>query len=365
MNITDFFQLEPASPNIADLPTPIPVIDLDVVERNAMRWQVHCDEIGFGNRPHIKTHKLVPLARYQMALGARGITVQKLGEAEVMADAGIRDMLLTFNVVGRSKLERLAALMRRTEINVVADSAAVVEGLAHAAGQAGRTLDVLVECDTGARRNGVATPESALELAKLISRTPGLAFAGLMTYPKEGQRKDVAQFFETGRRMAAAAGLECRILSTGGSPDLWRLEGLTAITEYRAGTYIYFDRSLVARNTCRLEDCALTVLSTVVSVPSADRAMLDAGSKALTSDLFGQEGYGIVPELDEAQVYGLSEEHGFLDLRQVKQKPKVGDLLRILPNHVCPVSNLYDKVAIVKGERVLGLARVDARGTVQ
>ena len=126
MNITDFFQLEPASPSLEDLPTPIPVIDLDVVERNAMRWQVHCDEIGFGNRPHIKTHKLVPLARYQMALGARGITVQKLGEAEVMADAGIRDMLLTFNVVGRSKLERLAALMRRTEINVVADRKSVV-----------------------------------------------------------------------------------------------------------------------------------------------------------------------------------------------------------------------------------------------
>jgi D-serine deaminase-like pyridoxal phosphate-dependent protein len=364
MQITDFFSLEPLGAHLDDLETPVPVIDLDVVERNATRWQVHCEEAGFGNRPHIKTHKLVPLARYQLALGARGITVQKLGEAEVMADAGIRDMLLTFNVVGAAKLARLARLMRRSEICVVADNATVVEGLAHAAAQAGRSLDVLVEIDTGARRNGVTGAAAALDLARLIEATPGLAFAGLMTYPKAGLRREMGDMLKETIDLTRRSGLDCRIVSTGGSPDMWRLDGLGSITEYRAGTYIYFDRSLVARGTCRLEDCALTVLATVVSVPTAERALLDAGSKALTSDLLGLKGYGSVPALDDAPLYDLSEEHGFLDIGAVARKPRVGDRLRILPNHACPVTNLYDRVVIARGDKVLGAARVDARGTV-
>jgi len=170
-DITSYFRFEPEAKRIEDLETPVPVIDIGVVERNLKRWQERCDKLRLGNRPHIKTHKLVALAKYQMALGAKGITVQKLGEAEVMADAGIRDMLLTFNVVGDRKLGRLADLAKRTDISVVADNEVVVEGLGRAGVAAGRDLSVLVECDTGSKRNGVQSPAAAARLAKVIDQT--------------------------------------------------------------------------------------------------------------------------------------------------------------------------------------------------
>ncbi len=365
MDILKHFQFEDAGRRLEDLETPVPVIDIDVVERNLRRWQQRCDDLGLANRPHIKTHKLVPLAKAQIELGAQGITVQKLGEAEVMADAGITDMLLTFNVVGRHKLERLADLARRTAIKVVADNEEVLAGLSHAAGLAGRDIEVMVECDTGAGRNGVQSPEAAVRLAQAIDRMPQLAFGGLMTLPKNGAREHMAAFLDAARTNLAASGLDVPEVSTGGSPDMWKDEGLAHVSEYRAGTYIYFDRMQVAAGSATPNDCALAVLSTVVSVPTGDRAMLDAGSKALTSDLLGLEGYGEVRSLSGARVYNMSEEHGFLDISKVNDKPRVGDLLRITPNHVCPVTNLFDRVVFIKGEEVLGAVRVDARGTVQ
>jgi len=365
MNILDHFKFEPVGRRLEDLETPVPVIDIDIVERNLKRWQARCDNAGFANRPHIKTHKLVPLAKYQLALGARGICVQKLGEAEAMAAAGIRDMLLTFNVVGARKLERLAALARRTDIAVVADNAEVAAGLGQAGQKAGRAISVLVECDTGAKRNGVQSPQAAAELARTIDATKGLSFGGLMTYARPGTRIQADEFFVAARDLATRSGLECKTITTGGSPDMWKDEGLAHITEYRAGTYIYFDRSLAERGTCTYDDCALTVLATVVSRPTGERAIIDAGSKALTSDLLGLSGYGAVRELGLARVYDVNEEHGYLDISAVANKPKVGDLVRVTPNHVCPVSNLYDKVVFVKGNEVLGAVKVDARGTVQ
>jgi D-serine deaminase-like pyridoxal phosphate-dependent protein len=241
--IDEFFDFKPTGQLIDDLDTPVPVIDIDVVDRNLRRWQQRCDDAGLANRPHIKTHKLTPLAKYQVALGAKGITVQKLGEAEVMADAGITDMLLTFNAVGPTKLKRLAALARRTDIKVVADSPAVVEGIALAALAAGRAITVLVECDTGMKRNGVQSPEAAAELAKLIDSTAGLAYGGLMTYPKPGIREQTAQFLAEARNLAANAGLETAVISTGGSPEMWKDSHLSIATEYRAGTYVYYDRA--------------------------------------------------------------------------------------------------------------------------
>jgi D-serine deaminase-like pyridoxal phosphate-dependent protein len=365
MDILSYFDFEPAGQRLEDLETPVPVIDIDVVQRNLRKWQARCDAAGFANRPHIKTHKLVPLAKAQIDLGAKGITVQKLGEAEVMADAGITDMLLTFNVVGSHKLERLAELAKRTAIKVVADNASVLEGLSHAASLAGRDIEVLVECDTGAARNGVQSPQAALALAQAIDSTPHLAFGGLMTLPKNGARPQMAAFLDRARADLAASGLDIGTVSAGGSPDMWKDEGLDHVSEYRAGTYIYMDRMQIAAGSATPDDCALTVLSTVVSVPTGDRAMIDAGSKSLTSDLVGLEGFGEVRALSGARVYNMSEEHGFLDISKVNDKPKVGDLVRITPNHVCPVTNLFDRVVFVRGTQVLGAVKVDARGTVQ
>jgi D-serine deaminase-like pyridoxal phosphate-dependent protein len=364
MDITDFFAFEDVGKRIEDLETPVPVIDIDVVDRNLKKWQARCNALGIANRPHIKTHKLVPLAKYQIALGAKGITVQKLGEAEVMADAGITDMLLTFNVVGRHKLERLAALARRTNISVVADNADVVRGLAEAGRLAGRDISVLVECDTGAHRNGVQSAKAAVDLAKLIDQTSGVSYGGLMTYANAGGRKGAEEFLVEARDSAASAGLESRTITTGGSPDMWSDEGLAPITEYRAGTYIYFDRSLAERKTCSYDDCAVNVLATVVSRPNGERAMIDAGSKSLTSDLLGLTGYGVIRELGSAPIYATSEEHGFVDISKVADKPSVGQQVKIVPNHICPVINLFDKVVFVRGGEVLGAVPVDARGKV-
>ena len=146
---------------------------------------------------------------------------------------------------------------------------------------------------------------------------------------------------------------------------MWKDEGLSHLTEYRAGTYIYFDRSLVARGTCDFEDCALSVLSTIVSKPTQDRAIVDAGTKSLTSDLLGLEGYGVAHDLADAKIYAANEEHGYLDISHLDSKPAIGDRLRITPNHVCPVTNLFDEVVFVNGDDVLGAVKVDARGLVQ
>ncbi len=365
MTLLDHLKLRPAGLRIEDLETPVPIIDVDVVERNVLRWQARCDAIGIANRPHIKTHKLVELAQYQLAQGAKGITVQKLGEAEVMADAGISDMLLTFNAVGRKKIDRLAALARRSLISVVADNHEMLDGLTAAGIAAGRDIAVLVECDTGAGRNGVQSAEAALTLAQAIDSSKGIRLGGLMTYPGAGQRMQADSFLGEAKLLCEGSGLAVEAITSGGSPDMWKDDGLAALTEYRAGTYVYFDRSLVARGTCSFEDCALTVLATVVSRPTSERAIIDAGTKSLTSDLLGLDGYGVAHDLGDAKVYAANEEHGYLDTSHLTQKPAVGDLVRITPNHVCPVTNLFNEVIFVQGKTVLGAARVDARGLVQ
>jgi D-serine deaminase-like pyridoxal phosphate-dependent protein len=365
MQFLDYFKLRDVGKRIQELETPVPIIDIDVVMNNVKRWQERCTTLGIKNRPHIKTHKLAGLARYQLDQGAKGITVQKLGEAEVMAEAAISDMLLTFNVVGRHKLERLSALARRIEIAVVADNAEMLEGLSSAGAKAGRKIKVLVECDTGAGRNGVQSPKDALKLAQQIDASQGISFGGLMTYAGTGQRLQAQAYLDTARDLCANSGLNVEIISSGGSPEMWSDEGLAGLTEYRVGTYIYFDRSLVASKKCDWSDCALKVLATVVSRPAANRAMIDAGTKALTSDLLGLQGYGVSHEHADAKVYAANEEHGYIDATGAAGRLRVGDLVRITPNHVCPVTNLFDEVVLVRGEEVLGAVKVDARGTVQ
>ncbi|MDE2384837.1 MAG: alanine racemase [Alphaproteobacteria bacterium] len=359
------FDFEPVGASLHELETPVPIIDFDVMLANLIRWQMHCDRLGIANWPHIKTHKLVPMAKLQIALGAAGLCVQKLGEAEVMAAAGLHDMLLTFNVVGESKVRRLAAVMRNTNIAVVADNETMLAGLADAAKSAGRKLEVLVECDTGLGRNGVQTPAAALALAQAIASSSHLTFGGLMTYPPAFKRQQVASFIASAKELLQKAGVPCPRVSSGGSKDLWDDAGLADVTEYRAGTYIYNDRQMVAAKSCTFAQCAEHVLATVVSVPTAGRAIIDAGSKALTSDLGGVDGYGVVPELGFAKIYAVNEEHGYLDISAAPRRPKVGERVKIVMNHTCPVNNLFDKVVFGRGDRVLGAIKIDARGKVQ
>ncbi len=349
----------------SELDTPAVLIDLDRAESNLRKAQDAADKAGIALRPHIKTHKLPFFAKKQVDLGAVGITVQKLGEAEVMADAGLTDLLLTFNIIGAAKLQRLKALHDRVTIRVVADSPDCVTGLAQAFTNAEHRLGVFVECDTGMGRCGVQSPAAALDLARQIIAAPGLEFAGLMTYPAAGKYREAAQWLADSRNVFSAAGVDLPAITTGGTPDIWHMdEAAIVATEYRPGTYIYMDRSQVAAGAASLDDCALTVLATVVSRPTETRAIIDAGSKALTSDLLGLVGHGHVLEFPDAKIVGLSEEHGTLDISACASKPKIGDLVRIIPNHCCPVTNLFDQVHLIRGDVLVETMAVAARGRV-
>lgn len=345
--------------------TPAVLIDVEKAERNLARAQDYADRNGLSLRPHIKTHKLVRFARRQVELGAVGITCQKIGEAEIMADGGLADILIPYNILGAPKLERLRRLARRVALKVTADSARTVEGYAAAFAGEPEPLTVLVECDTGGGRCGVQSPAEALALAKTIAAAPSLRFGGLMTYPAKGGTEASDRWLGEARRLLAAAGLSPALVTTGGTPDLWRAAEVTAANEYRPGTYIYLDRFQVEAGVGTVEDCALTVLATVVSRPTETRAVLDAGSKALTSDLLGQEGYGLVLEYPGARLVSLSEEHGTLDLAACENRPSVGERVRILPNHCCPVTNLFDEVVLVHPGGETEIVPVDARGRLR
>jgi D-serine deaminase-like pyridoxal phosphate-dependent protein len=343
---------------LTSLDTPVAVVDLERLERNLERWQAHCDAVGLLNRPHVKTHRSLEIARRQLALGAAGITCQKLGEAEVMADAGITDILVPYNIVGDEKLERLGTLARRAAVTVSVDDEALLDGLARAARGAGE-LGVLVDCDTGLGRTGVATPERAVLLAGAVARREGLRFAGFLTYPAP----DAAlPFLRAAVALAGSAGLAADVVSAGGTPAMWASGALRpTVTEYRAGTYAFHDRATVAAGAAVLDDVALTVHATVVSAPAAGRAVLDAGSKTLSSDPGPAPGHGTILEAPRSIVERLSEEHAVVALDPAETL-ELGQRVRIVPNHACVVVNLADElVALRQGQEPRPLA-VDARG---
>ena len=345
--------------------TPCAVIDMDRVERNIARVQATCDAAGVANRPHIKTHKSPVLAQMQVKAGAHGITCQKIGEAEVMAAAGIDNILISYNLIGEEKMARLGALQGKAEMTVAADNATVIEGLPQAAAISGRTLSVVVECDTGRKRAGVETPAEAIALARQIAASKGLRFAGFMLYPTETGWAEAQKFYDEALAGVREHGLDATMVSTGGSPNLVNLGKLKGATEHRPGTYIYNDRMQVAAGVATSDDCALTIYSTVVSRAAPERGILDAGSKTLTSDTGGLDGHGLILEHPEAKIARFAEEHGFLDLTRSNTRPRVGDVVRIVPNHVCVVVNMMDEVVMVRGEEIVGVLPVAARGKLR
>ncbi|MGO4524638.1 D-TA family PLP-dependent enzyme [Microvirga sp. 2MCAF35] len=342
--------------------TPAVVIDLDVVERNIARLQALCDAAGVANRPHIKTHKSPVIAAMQRDAGARGITCQKLGEAEIMAESGHDDILISYNILGEEKLNRLGQLLSRTKVTVAADNPVVVAGLPQAAALAGRDLDVVVECDTGRKRAGVETVAEAVALARDIASRPGLSFAGFMLYPPENAMAETQAFLDAATAGVRELGLEPRIVSSGGTPNLVNLGKIKGVTEHRAGTSVFNDRMMLAAGVAQLEDCALTVYATVVSRAGPERGILDSGSKTLTSDTGGLEGHGLILEHPQAKIARFAEEHGFLDLSACNDRPNIGDVVRIVPNHVCVVVNMVDRLVTVRGDRIVGELPVAARG---
>lgn len=365
MHDNRFAVVAKAGDRIADLSTPRPIIDEDKLAANISRIQSYMDEHGLSFRPHIKTHKIPALAAAQVAAGAKGINCQKVTEAEVFAEAGFEDILITFNIIGAPKLERLAALNDRISgLKVVADSEVTVDGMsAHFSGR--KPLTVLVECDTGGARCGVQTPEQAASLGKRIAAADGLTFGGILTYPKPQSADAVEAFIQATLKQLVAEGIACPIVSNGGTPSLFQAHLVKSATEHRAGTYIYNDRQMIRMGHCTQDDCAMHVLATVVSRPNADRAVIDAGSKALTSDLQGFADFGLVVGYPEAKITSLSEEHGVIDLSACTgARPQIGEKLFIIPNHTCVVSNLFDTMVFHRNGIVTRVEDVAARGLV-
>jgi len=347
---------------IEALDTPLPVVDLDRAERNIEKLQSYLDKHGVASRPHIKTHKLPAFAHKQLEAGAVGITCQKISEAAVMAAAGIKDIMITYNIMGQAKIEPLAQLAKQADLSIAIDSEVALETIAKAAKLAERTIKILVEFESGNNRVGVQTPQDALSLARKIQEKDWLEFDGLMTYPCGEQ---AGAFIAEAKQVFKDANVEIKTVSAGGTPGMWHVHEVEGVTELRAGTYIYNDLNIVGSGAASLDDCALHVHATVVSRPTDDRAVIDAGSKTLSSDLVKSEygkGYGLVLEYPDAIIYKLNEEHGIIDLSTCESKPQIGEVIRIVPNHVCVVTNLHDEIVTHRDGVVESILPVWARG---
>lgn len=360
--------------DLAALDTPTLVVDLDRLEANIARWAAFARDAGVRLRPHGKTHKCVEIARRQIDAGAVGLTLAKIGEAEVMAQAGIRDIFLAYEVVGGPKLPRLLELARQISVRVGVDSVDVAEPLARAAVAGGVTLDVVLEVDTGLGRCGVAPGDPLLALARQVTRLRGLRLAGIFTY--RGYRPDVeAAGREEGEIMVReaerlrAAGIPIDEVSVGSTPTGRAAGRVSGVTEIRPGTYVFNDATQVRWGSAALEECALVAVARVISRPSRDVAILDAGSKVLTTEKgpFSSRGdsHGVIRGYPDCQIDRLWEEHGRVRLTAEATRLRVGDLVEIVPTHVCPTVNLAERLVCVRQGRVVDTWTVAARARVQ
>ena len=349
--------------SLVSLETPAALIDLDRVQGNLERTARYCREHGLAWRPHVKTHKTPALAAMQLRAGAVGLTVATPAEAEVMA-AVADDLLLAYPPLGERKLARLMALPARVRLTVGLDSPEALDGLAAAAAAAGRTVGVLVELDVGMHRVGVQTPEDAVALATRAAEAEGVEYRGVMLYPGhirgrvEEQGPELEALSATlGRFLAAleAAGLRPDVVSGGSTPTLWRSHEIRGLTEIRPGTNLFNDRTTEAIGACAWEENAYSVLATVVSTSVPGQAVVDAGAKALAKEELRGEGggYGALLDRPDVRVRAMSEEHGLLDLSGTDWRPRVGDQVRVVPNHVCVSVNLQERLWAVRGGEVV------------
>lgn len=341
--------------SLDSIETPALVADLDRMDRNLTRAADYAAAHALSLRPHVKTHKAPRVGAQQIALGAVGLTCATPNEAHVMSTV-CDDILVAYPPVGAPRAARLAALPHNVALTVALDSPRAVDDMAHAADAAGRRVGVYVELDLGMHRVGLPSIEEAIALAQRVNAQRALDFAGIAFYPGHvresvDQQNDklralsdtIADAAERFRR----AGVPARVVSGGSTPTLWRTHEIEGVTEFRPGTYVYNDRTTAAIGACSWDDCALTVLATVVSTAVPGQAVIDTGTKALGREPVrgaDGEGFGQLLEYPEVFVSRMSEEHGVLDLSATSWRPVVGERVRVIPNHVCIVVHLNDVV---------------------
>ncbi len=363
--------------HISEIDTPALIVDLDILERNLARVGDYSRSHGLRLRPHTKTHKSPRIGQRQLASGAAGLTVAKVSEAEVMLAAEPADMLVAFPIVGRTKLERLAGVARRTRVTVALDSEFAARQLSEAAGAARVEIGVLAEVDVGLGRVGVSPGQPLLNLARIICMLPHLRFEGITFYPGQvksldeaglRQLAEVSTLLENILADFRAAGIAVPIVSGGSTPTLFHSHEVRGLTEIRPGTYVYNDINTVRSGACGLEDCAAAVLATVVSTARPGQMIVDGGSKTFSSDRLSNSTevtFGRLVEAPGARFHKMNEEHGFIDLHDAGRAFAIGDRVRIIPNHICVAVNLHEQMYGLRGDTVEEVWRVEGRGKLQ
>ena len=362
-----------------DLDTPALIVDIDKLQHNISDMADFAVANNIRLRPHAKTHKTPQIGLMQLEAGAAGLTVAKLSEAEVFMGAGCNEILVAYPLVGAGKHRRLVELCERANITTVADHPEIAVSLARSMQANGVELPVMVEVDTGLRRCGVLPGQPALDLALQIARLPGLRFAGLLTHEGHAQlagtpEKVRVTGLSAGEMMAETAelmrrsGLEVPIISVGLTATAKITATVAGVSETRPGIYVFYDRSEVLHQVVTPDRCAARVLATVATRPVADRIILDAGTKALASDKAGISppvaGHGIVVGHADWDLKSLSEEHGAVAIPP-DDPVVIGERVEIIPNHICPVVNLFDAMYITRGDEVIDQWTVAARGRSQ
>lgn len=362
---------------IKDLDTPALLVREALLVRNIEDMAYFAKNAKVNLRPHIKAHKLPPIAKAQIATGASGITVAKLGEAEVMVEAGIKDILIAYPLIGEEKMKRLMTLLDYADITVTVDSIVGAEILDEACKKHNKQLKILIEVNTGLDRCGTLPGEDTLELAQQIIGLSNLKFIGIMTHAGEVYgAKTRDQVVDIGKaegtemvrtaELLRAHGIEVQVISVGSTPTAKIAGMVEGVTEIRPGNYVFYDAIQIGLGAAVEEDCSLSVLATVVSKPAADRIIIDAGSKALGLDKGAHgndllKGFGIIKKHSDIIIERLSEEHGIL-----KTLPdcslKIGDKIEIIPNHACVVINLFDEANLIRNEEVKERWRIKGRG---
>ena len=368
------FHETPIPRRIGELETPSLAVDLDILAHNLDVMATYTALHGLALRPHVKTHKSPRIAAEQVRLGAIGLTCATPREMEVMSEVS-RDLLLAHPPIGSAKLARLLTLPREIRLTVAVDSATAVEQLESTSRIMDREVGVYVEVDLGMRRVGVATPKDVVELARQVWRSPPLKYAGIAFYPghiREPVREQGPALEKLSEDLAAvlraleAEGLAPPVVSGGSTPAAWRAHEIEGMTEVRPGTYVYNDRTMAAVGACSWDDCALTVLATVISTSVPGQVVVDAGSKSLGREPLRAaegDGWGALLDRPELAVTRMSEEHGIIDLpRDSDWSPRIGDMVRIVPNHVCYAVSLFDEIHGLRGDVVETSWPVEARG---
>ncbi len=364
---------------IFDLDTPALVVDFDKLDRNLARMQKIADDARVKLRPHTKTHKTPAIAQKQLRAGARGITVAKVGEAEVMERANIIDLLIAFPLQGALKLERLLELNERANLRVTLDSIKVARDISDAAEARNQRVKILVEVDPGYHRVGVLPGEAVRELVREIVKLRGVEFIGLLTHAGHVYgSKDIEEIAEIaeyeGECVVESAellrrdGIPVQEVSVGSTPTAPFVARVPGVTEIRPGNYVFYDASQIALRSCTPDDCALSVIGTVVA-KHPDRVILDTGTKALTSDKLAAQlvmGHGLVKGYENnLSIERLSEEHATVKVIDSSYLPSIGDKVEIIPNHACATVNLYDKFFAARSGEVVEEYRIEGRGKTQ